>query len=456
MRLVFALGLSIGLLIVSHPVIAAVSEQEAKRLEGDLTPMGAERAGNAAGSIPAWDGGLTSPPADIGYQPGGHHPDPYAADKPLYTITPANMAQYDAVLTDGYKAMLAAYPDSFFMHVYPSRRSCAYPPHAYEAVKRNALGGQLANNGNSITGALMAAPFPIPQSAQEVLWNHELNYRGYKIVRENIAAAPTRGGDYTLELSRVQSVYEWSNPAISKTEDLKNIIYYFVKAGLKPPSYAGSVLLMHWTMDQVAEMPPTWVYRPGERRVKRMASSGYDNPFPGSEGIRSSDTIEVYSGATDRYDWEMKGKQEMLMPYNTYRLASPANAYADILHKGHLNPELLRYELHRVWVVEGRLKAGKNHAIAARRIHYLDEDSWFALSITLFDAKDKISRFQEGHMFNYYEQPLCFYSSNIVYDIDGGSYHVMGLRNQEKEIDFNPDIDPVIFTPDGMRRIGVR
>jgi len=225
---------------------------------------------------------------------------------------------------------------------------------------------------------------------------------------------------------------------------------------VKPPSYAGTVLLMHWTLDQATEMSPTWLYRPGERRVKRMAGSGYDNPFPGSEGIRTSDNVEVFSGAADRYDWELIGKQEKIVPYNTYRLASTENEYKDILHKGHLNQELLRYELHRVHVIEGRLKAGQHHAVATRRIHYQDEDSWLPLTITLFDKQDNISRVQEGHAFNYYEQPLCFYSSNIVYDIGGGSYHIMGLRNKEKEVNFSPDIDTKIFSPDSMRREGVR
>lgn len=456
MKWASGIGAALALLIGTQTAMAAVSPEEANRLGADLTPMGAEKAGNAAGTIPAWDGGLTAPPSGIGYEPGKHHPDPFADDKPIFTITSANMAQYDAQLTEGYKALLAAYPDSFFMHVYPSRRSCAYPAHVYQAVKRNAAGGQLANDGNSVTGAMMAAPFPIPQSALEVLWNNELNYRGYKVARENIAVAPTNSGDFTLELSRVQFIFEWSNPALKNAEELNNVVYNFIKLGVKPPSNAGSVLLMHNTLDQVAENSPAWLYRPGERRVKRLAGSGYDNPFPGSEGIRTSDNIEVFNGATDRYDWELKGKQEKIVPYNTYRLASPDHQYKDILHKGHLNQELLRYELHRVWVIEGRLKAGKSHAIAARRVHYQDEDSWITLTTTLFDAKDKINRVQEGHELNYYEQPLCYLSSNIVYDMDRGSYHIMGLRNQEAEVDFNPDIDPKIFSPDAMRRMGAR
>src|ERR1043165_7166012 len=100
----------------------AASEAEAPRLGQDLTPIGAEMKGNADGSIPAWTGGITTPPA--GYKPGMHHPDPFADDAPLYTVTPGNAGQYQDRLTPGQLALLKAYPD-YKMIVYPSRRSAS-------------------------------------------------------------------------------------------------------------------------------------------------------------------------------------------------------------------------------------------------------------------------------------------------------------------------------------------
>src|SRR5215813_13587289 len=113
---------------VALPAWAAISPQEAAKLGADLTPMGAEKAGNADGTIPEWTGGIKSP-ADAGvsnYKPGDFHPDPYASDKPLFTITAANMGQYAAKLTEGHKKLLQAYPD-YKMIVYPTHRSAAYP-----------------------------------------------------------------------------------------------------------------------------------------------------------------------------------------------------------------------------------------------------------------------------------------------------------------------------------------
>ncbi len=108
---------------------------DAARLGNDLTPLGGEKAGNADGSIPAWDGGITSAPA--GYKPGDHHLDPFAREAPLFTITSANAAQYADKLTAGQQAILKAYAD-YSIPVYPSHRTASNPQRIYDATKRYA------------------------------------------------------------------------------------------------------------------------------------------------------------------------------------------------------------------------------------------------------------------------------------------------------------------------------
>lgn len=456
MRWLGELGAAFSILVGVHAASAAVTEQEAKRLEGDLTPYGAERAGNAAGTIPAWDGGLSAPPEGIGYQPGEHHPDPFAADKPLFTITSATMAQYDAQLTNGHKELLKAYPETYKMNVYPTRRSCAYPPHVYQAVARNAVNGKMINDGNSITGATMAPPFPIPQSAREIVWNHELNYRGFKTLRGSAGAAPSRGGDFTPEISIDRNMYNWSDPANTTTESLGNIVYYYVRETLSPPQVAGTVFLLHYTLDQIAEDRHTWNYKPGERKVKRLTGLQYDTPTGGSDGIRTVDNFQLWNGGADRYTWEQQGKSEKIIAYNTYRFASPDLQYKDILQKGHLNTDPIRYELHRVWEVEAKLAPGKAHGIVHRRKFYLDEDTWIIGATALYGADDTIARAQEGFIYNYYEHPICLAGTDAIYDVKGGVYHILGMRNQEKEVDFNADHKRENFTTEAIRRTGVR
>lgn len=456
MKWTFSFSVIVGVLLGLQMATAAVSPEEANRLGGDLTPMGAEKAGNAAGTIPAWDGGLTAPPPGVTVEAGKHLPDPFAGDQVLYTVSSANMAQYDAQLTEGQKGLMRAYPDSYLMKVYPAHRSCAFPAHVYEAVKRNAVTGQLVNNGNGVTGATMAASFPIPQSAREVLWNHELNYRGFEVWRDNASATPTQNGDFTVDIAVDQYIYSWSDPAMTSTEDMKNISYYFLKQGVSPPSNSGAMTVFNNTLDQVTEPRRVWNYRPGERKVKRTMGIGYDNLVPSSEGIRTSDSFQIFNGAADRYDWELIGKQEKLVAYNTNGFASSEYKYKDILHKHHLNQEPMRYELHRVWVIEGKLKPGMSHVFASRRRIYLDEDSWVAVAADLYDQTDKLSRVQEAHIFNYYDQPLCAIGSEVIYDINGGRYHVVGLRNEQRPVKFDVLLNQSKFGPSGMRSLGVR
>src|SRR5512135_2794378 len=116
-----SIGLACGLAGIAP---AQVAPEQLARLNSDLTPVGAERAGNADGSIPAWTGGLAkTPPVDrkVGYV------DPFAADTPLYTITAKNAEQYKDLLSNGHLALLKRDAKTFKMDVYPTRRSAAYP-----------------------------------------------------------------------------------------------------------------------------------------------------------------------------------------------------------------------------------------------------------------------------------------------------------------------------------------
>src|SRR3954469_10761178 len=84
--------------------IAAVSAEEAVKLKTELTPLGAEKAGNKDGTIPAWTGGYTTPiPGD---KPGGRRGDPFKDEKPLYSITAKNADQHVDKMTEGTVAML--------------------------------------------------------------------------------------------------------------------------------------------------------------------------------------------------------------------------------------------------------------------------------------------------------------------------------------------------------------
>lgn len=448
MKLISSSALLLATTALAH---AAVSEADVARLGRDLTPLGAERAGNADGTIPAWEGGVTAPPA--GYQVGDHHPDPFAADQPLYTITPANLAQYESRLTAGAVALLKAYP-SYKMIVYPTRRSASAPQRVYDATRRNAPTARLTEGGNGVAGTVVGVPFPLPKDGLEVLWNHLTRYRGVAATREIGQAMPSRGGSYNLVEFNDEFLFNYAREDVTEA-GLDNTLVYFKQAVTAPARLAGTILIAHETVDQIKEPRRAWVYNPGQRRVRRAPQVSYDNPGTASDGMRTSDQFDMFNGAPDRYTWTLVGKREMIVPYNSYKLHSDAVRYDDILKPLHINQDLARYELHRVWVVEARLKEGASH-LYPRRTFYVDEDSWQILAADQYDSRGEMWRVSEAHCINYYDA-LTFWSTLEVHtDLAAGRYLAIGLDNEGKMYDFSVQRTPADYSPDSLRRDGVR
>ncbi len=431
---------------------AAVSEQDAARLGADLTPLGAEKAGNASGTIPSWEGGITTPPA--GYTPGSHHPDPFADDKPLYTITKDNLTEYADQVPAGLQALIRAYPATFRLPVYPSRRSASFPQYIYDATRKVATTATLVEGGNGVDGSLIGVPFPIPQNGQEVIWNHLLRYRGVAVTRNIAQASPTRNGSYVPVQFADEFLVNYSRTDITPAT-LDNTILYFRQEVLSPARLAGSILLVHETMNQVAEARRAWVYNTGQRRVRRAPNVAYDNPGTASDGMRTTDQFDMFSGAIDRYTWNLVGKKEMIIPYNSYQLHSDKVKYKEILTPLHINQDLTRYELHRVWVLEATLKDGTSH-IYPRRTFYIDEDSWQAVVIDQYDARGEIWRVSEGHCINYYDEPTFWTTLEVHTDLVAGRYLAIGLDNETNMYDFKARRTAENYTPAALRREGVR
>jgi hypothetical protein len=439
-------------LLSASLVFGAISADQAARLGQDLTPLGGERAGNADGTIPAWDGGITTPPA--GYKPGMHHPDPYAADQPLYTVTAANLAQYESKLPAGLIALIKAYPATYKLPVYPTHRSASNPERIYEATKKYATTAQLTNSGNGFTGALVGIPFPIPQNGLEVAWNDLARYRGVAAVRYISQAAPLRNGSYSLVDFEDEFLFNYARPEITEPT-LNNILVYFKQTVVGPARVAGSILVVHETLDQVKELRSAWIYNPGQRRVRRAPDVSYDNPGTNADNMRTSDQFDMLNGAPDRFTWELVGKKEMIVPYNSYKLHSDKIKNSDIIKPLHINQDLTRYELHRVWVVESRLKPGTSH-IFPRRTFYVDEDSWQILVVDQYDARGQMWRVSEAHCINYYDAQTFWSTLEVHTDLQSGRYLAIGLDNERPMYDFTIKRTPADFDPDALRRAGIR
>ncbi len=446
-----AIAVTIAAAMLANASHAAPPADQIARLGNDLTAFGAEKAANASGTIPAYTGGITSPPA--GYKVGDHHPDPFASDAIALTITPANYKQYADQLTVGQQGMFAKYP-TFAMNVYQTRRSASFPQRTYDFTLKNAGTAKLVADGDGVTDAAEGIPFPIPSNGYEAIWNHKLKYKGVSAARWANQAAPTASGQYNMVRIREELLGLYYKPG-NTIADINNILIYFYQVVESPARLAGQVLLVHETLNQQTQPRQAWIYNPGQRRVRRAPNVAYDNPGTASDALRTNDMTDMFNGAMDRYDWKLVGKKEMYVPYNSYKVHSDKVKASDILKPGHVNPDLLRYELHRVWVVDATLKAGKRH-INARRTFYIDEDSWQILIVDHYDGQGRMWRYSEAPSINYYEVPVFWSTMENHHDLQSGRYIATGIDNEEKMYDFSFQTTPDAFSPQALRSRGVR
>ena len=428
-------------------VLAKVSPEEAARLKTELMPLGGEKAGNADGSIPAWEGGITTAPP--GFKGNGHRLlDPFPDDKPLYTITRANLQQYKDKLSAGHIAMFGKFPE-YKLPVYQTRRTSASPDFIYEATFKNATSAELGGGGEALQNAITGIPFPIPKSGKEPIWNHKVRYRGVGGSRYNVQAAVQTNGSFTPAVLREDARFHYNYTGITP-DDLNNIIIYFFQLQMAPARTAGTITLVHETMDQIKETRRAWLYNPGQRRLRRAPNVAYDNPGNASDGLRTNDQFDMFNGAMDRYDWKIVGKKEVIVPYNSYQLHSDKYKYTEIVKQGHINQDLTRYELHRVWVVEANQRQGTRH-IYKKRVNYIDEDSWTMLLADLYDQRDQLWRFQEGHMLMAYHIPAQALAMEVVYDLLNNRYLTVGMNNEHPEA-FEQEFPVEYFDPSNVVR----
>ena len=445
-----------ALVLYTGSVSATAPVDKAARLGKELTPLGAERKGNTDGSIPDWKP-FTGADIPKDYQGlGSHLANPYPNDRPLFTITSGNMKQYSGSLTPGQIALFEAYPDTFKMPVYQSRRNAHYPERIYTNTKKAAINAELLDGGNGFKGAMDAYPFPIPKNGLEALWNHIVRYRGEYIVRRASEVAVQRNGSYLLATALQEVYFRYNNPELTEKE-LENTIFYYLSFTTAPARLAGGAVLLHETLDQVKETRKAWGYNAGQRRVRRSPNLAYDTPMAASEGLRTVDDTDMFNGAPDRYDWELKGKKEIYIPYNNYKLISNKLKYSDVLGTAHLNPVHTRYEKHRVWIVEGSLKKGKRH-IYSRRVLYLDEDSWGAAVVDQYDSRGELWRVSMAYLLNYYDLPSIWTTLDVFHDLQSRRYNVQGMANEESELlIYDRAIPPEsYFNPSTLRRRGRR
>ena len=444
--------MTILLLVITNPFAnAAVTPEEAARLRSELTPLGAEKAGNKDGTIPAWDGGYTT--VWPGYRSGQPRPDPFEVERPRLTITAQNMQQYADQLSDGVKALLQRFP-SYRLDVYPTHRTAAVPQWVYDNTFKNATRARLIPNasiGPQVEGAYGGIPFPIPRDGAEAMWNHLLCWRGQSFIYNF--------GSYVVAANRqlvlaTAGIVEWQYPYYDRDGALNNFggNYWALKLTTTgPPFRAGEKTL---AINPAGKGLQAWQYLLGQRRVRRAPNIEYDTPSFVTSGFSFVDEAYLFVGNLDRYEWKLVGKKEMLVPYNTQRFHT--KKVNQVLGLQHLNPDDMRWELHRVWVVEASLAPGKRHVMPKRRF-YLDEDTWQALLSEGWDAKGQLWHAAQAIPLLVPEQPSSIVLTHTTYDLLKGGYTASYLLNeQQRQYQAVMRWPEVYFSPATLAAEGIR
>jgi hypothetical protein len=437
----------LALSLCSSLAIGKVASDEAAKLGNELTAIGAQTAGNAAGTIPAYTGGLPQNTSSDPYK------NVFADEKPLFEITASNLDQYKANLTAGQRAMFAKYPNTYVMPIYESHRTAKFPDFVLKKAKMNATTGELLPGGNGLNNFDETVPFAIPKSGLEVIWNHITRYRGGSVQLNRAQMPVQKDGSFTAQKIRAQfTPPQYLKDGYDEEKD-KNILFYYKSSAKAPPRLTGNVLLVHETIDQISEPRRAWEYNAGQRRVRRAPKVAYDSP--NTEGMRTSDQVDMYNGAPNRYDWTIVGKKEVYIPYNSYKLMDENSKYDDIITPGHINQEYTRYELHRVWHITATLKEGSHH-IYSRRDLYIDEDSWQIAVADHYDTRGELWRVSEGHAMQFVNADALWYVSITNYDLTSGRYMVELNSEERNAFKFGSLVKRKDFSTSAIRRSGIR
>ena len=374
------------------------------------------------------------------------YPDPYADDEILFTINGENYLDYaDSILTPGQIEMFETYIDSFKMHIYPSRRSCAVPD---EVIKLTTSNAQLIDQGEGVDGVVGSIPFPYPTEALHHVWNHILRYRGVDIYGSSPFFIINSDGSNTYGAGEAIAINYW-NPYKKNDRGLQGMLMSKVT---HPPRLADASLLVIESLNAFKTPRKAWVYNPGTRRVRRAPDIAYDYKPTANQGLTTTDQFDGFNGAKDRYNWSLIGKDQKLMPYNAYKFHE--TNIDELVTPLHVNQDYLRYELVNVNIVEASLKSDKRHIIP-NRVMYFDADSHNMIVEETYDDNREIMAYREFPLINFYDQPMCLSIHSATYDFATRRYQLSNVRSIDiPKIQWRLEVshDEKMFTPGGLKR----
>ena len=427
----------------------------------DLTVAGSERAGNKDGTIPAWEGKDVHLP---GWSYGKFRGDywNHKGEKPLFSIDASNVDRYRDKLSPG-QVQLIKQTKGYRMDIYPSHRNAGFPEFIQANTKKNIGHAKLSADGSYLKEAyLPGVPFPHPKTGADVIWNFMLRYQGVGFDYPGGAytiLSPRPGGSEWVECLGPQiNYFPWGKKGTTTPAQVNDVYYYIYFQYRTPPALAGQGLVQTWYFAKDNE---AYYYFPGQRRVRRLPSAAYDTPQIGFENQYTFDQPYLLNGSIDRFNWQLVGKKEMYIPYNSFGMFDFRQKLHNVALPKYLRNESRRYELHRVWVVVGTVKKGVRHT-EPKKVFYIDEDSWLAVAGEGYDAKGSLWKFRESYPIPVWELGVMATQPFVQYDLVSGRYiYDQGSIGTGKDIHWftetsDPRFKPGYFTAENLRSISER
>lgn len=425
----------------------------ASLLTTTLTPFGAERAGNADGSIPAWTGGYTTLPP--GYRPGDYVGELFPDEKPLLVINSSNVNQYAHRLSEGTAAMVREY--GFSLQVYPTHRTHAAPQSVYDCIASNAVSATLNPAGGRLgfNNAFGGIPFPIPDlsdplaAGAQIVWNSNSTWRGYAFTAKYESWSVSNG---QLALAfKANNIQRFPFYQANSLSSYNGILTQLAEPYTAPANLVGQNLIVWNFSDPAQDQQMAWELLNGEGRVRRAPEVSFDTPSGQANGIANYDEYFGFNGSLERYDWKYLGKKEMYIPYNNNRLYG---ATAEEAHLSHfIDPNLVRYELHRCHVVEATLHPDERN-VDARRVLYIDEDTYRCGLVDVWDAHNNLIKTNIIYNCVWPGLPGTTHGQNVVHNLQTGDYVSLGgVWNQKAGPGgyvYSDDLDSTLFDPQEM------
>ena len=415
---------------------------------GESIMPGSDPGPNENGEITAYTGkqGLVCP-AD--YEPGEYLANPYGDEKPLYRIDHTNVAEYEHRLSPGQIARIKR-NQNFYLNIYPTHRHFEFPEEVYAAINENQKTCKL-NSENELEGYNGAVAFPIPENGAQAAWNIKRFFSGEDAYSSDTRRLVSPSGRVRKETQYTKAINLDENRLISELPNPDKVATKIISLYTYPADKAGGGVLIHQYTDDRPD--DTWLYLPSLRRVRRAPTLDYGAQVDGESTMDEMGAF--FRGRINDWNWQVLGKKEMYVPANNYAIWKVGTPDKEETRPGDLNPETLRYELRRVWVIEATAKEDITHPYS-KRVIYADEDSWYAMVGDNYDKRGNLWRMSEFYTFYDYCTQYRVINGMMYLNLESGRYEFFGggLDEDSKATISNTGMKASDFTTQSLRRIG--